>query len=326
MVDEVNRTCPVCGHEDVRAQMESCPICGTYMGVLAPVPEPEPVGVPLAVEEPAEPPPSQPDVLVKIQEPVPLETEEAPSPAICTNCSKELQNDWVACPYCGKPITGDVDRIVISLPQEPARVTPSLTGTEPAKPIPIEKPSISEPKLTPIPQKEPVRVEIPIRLPEPVRPTPIEKPKISKPRPTPIPLNADSWGDLLSFSLGVAILGGIVGGIVGILVGAVGSWTHDWPIVGAMFTGVIGLIWFGFGSLLVVKFLPNVISGRHELTWTLRAWSVVISFPIAGFGTWLTIAMSIYSNPWDGAFWLGLGSLSMGALIGAGFGLSPKQK
>jgi len=286
---EVKRICPVCSDE-VPIEKEYCDFCGHYMGLAESDESPEshessdltssePVDVHIAIPESVEPPP-------KIHEPAPPLSDETPSLDVCVKCGKELQADWVACPYCRHLIEGILESA--DLPRE-----------EPA-------PAVSPPSQT-----------------VPAKPISIVKPALSKSKPMPRQLNAESWGKLLEYIVGTAILSGAVGGLGGILIGAVGSWTQAWPIVGALLGGGLGLTWFGFGALLSAKSLPNVVAGRDV---PISLLAVIVSLPIAGFGTWLATIVGLYNGPWDGALWLGLGSMSMGALIGAGIGLTPKQK
>lgn len=327
MVDKV--ACPSCSN-DISSEEEFCPHCGNWMGGSKPELEseahevvdsslPKSVEVAPADEESVEPLPPQTNILAEIREPAPPLSEEAPSPVICANCSKELQIDWVACPFCGHSRNGKVDATSVLPQQEPPPITPSLPQTEPVRPAPISKSTVLKP--SPTPKKEPARVASSLAQ---TKPTPIRKSTTSKPSSTSIQSNANNWSELLNHILGVAILGGVIGCIVGILIGAVGSWTRVWPVVGAVLGGVIGLVWFGFGVLLVATSLPGIISGKDDFT--LTPLSMVSSLPVAGFGTWLTIVISAHGNPWDGALWLGLGSMSMGALVGACIGLSPKHK
>lgn len=289
MSGEVKRICPVC-NDKVSIEIEYCAFCGHYMGLAESDEPPE-------SHESSDPTSSEPvDVPItipesvepspKIHEPVPPLFDETPSLDVCVKCGKVLQADWVACPYCRYSIEDTLESTDLP-PEEPAPVVSPPSQAGPAKPISIVKPAPS------------------------------------KSKPMPRQLNAESWGKLLEYIVGTAFLGGAVGILGGILISAVGSWTQAWPIVGALLGGGLGLTWFGFGALLSAKLLPEVVTGKDAPISLLTA---IVSLPIAGFGTWLAIIVGLYNGPWDGALWLGLGSMSMGAWVGAGIGLTPKQK
>ena len=134
-------------------------------------------------------------------------------------------------------------------------------------------------------------------------------------------LEATSWGEVLLYISVGSVLAGIIGGLGGMLVGAVGLWMNTWPAVGGVLGGVLGLIWFGFFALLVANSFKTTIGKKSSVPF-----QIIASLPIFIMGTWLAISVGLHNNLWNGALWLGLGSLSMGALIGAGFGLSLKKK
>lgn len=120
----------------------------------------------------------------------------------------------------------------------------------------------------------------------------------------------------------IAVFGfsvGTMGALGGALIGAVGLWTHYVPGVGGIVGLLLGAIWFGAGLFILFE---DVEGEKHMPKWT----GVVSSGVLAMMGAGLAANVGWQGSPGEGALWLGLGSLSMGCLIGVVFGLSPKSE
>jgi hypothetical protein len=121
--------------------------------------------------------------------------------------------------------------------------------------------------------------------------------------------NSDwSWKRLLTAIAACGIMLAVVTGI--------------WPGSTPWIAGILGITWYGIGALFCACVLDGVL--KEEVLSNPSCLSLVAMLPIAVSGTWLAVLISIHADSGTGALLIGVSSLIIGCLMGAGFSFSQK--